>query len=185
MSFVGIHSVDLVLILLCVAGMVIGFVQGLLRQVIVLGTLYLATVLGMQYYSVFTNGLVALFAGGVTNRFLNGVAFITIVLIVTTVLNIMAFDAYRTTRLRLFPLLDHLGGTVLGLATVLILVSILLPVVSFAIAEPMPYNDQWRVLVKEEIRVAQLVPFFASLKPSILAALSPWLPGGIPSLLAQ
>lgn len=185
MSFVGIHSVDLILIGLCIAGMVLGFMQGLLRQVIVLGTLYLATVLAMQYYAVVTGWLLALFSSGVTNRLLNGAAFLLIVLVVTTVLNIMAFDAYRTTRLRLFPLLDHFGGSMLGLATAIILISLLLPVISFALVEPMPYNDQWRVLVRDEMRVAQLVPFFAQLKPAILAALSPWLPSGIPSLLAQ
>ncbi len=184
MSLVGIHSVDLIIIALCLIGMVFGFTQGLLRQVIVLGTLYVAAVLGMQYYSLVTGWMLAMFRSGVTNRFLNGVAFMLIVLVVATVLNIMAFDAYRATRLRLFPLLDHFGGSVLGLATIVILISLLLPIATFTLAEPMPYNDQWRVLVRDEILLAQLVPLFKNFNPIILGALSPWLPGGTPALLA-
>lgn len=185
MSLMGVHSVDLIIIVLCLSGMIFGFTQGLLRQVIVLGTLYVSTVLGMQYYSVVTGWLVELFRSGATNRFLNGVAFILIVLVVTTVLNIMAFDAYRTTRLRLFPLLDHFGGSVLGLATVVILISVFLPVANFTLAEPLPYNDQWRVLLHDELLVAQLVPWFKNFNPLVLSALTPWLPGGKPALLSQ
>ncbi|MBI5304067.1 MAG: CvpA family protein [Chloroflexi bacterium] len=185
MSLMGVHSVDLILIVLCITGLVLGFTQGLLRQVIALGTLYVAAVIGMQYFGVVTGWLLAVFRSGVTNRFLNGVAFLLIVFIVATVLNIMAYDVYRSTRLRVFPLLDYFGGSVLGLATMVILISLLLPVITFTLAEPMPYNDQWRVLARDEMQVAQLIPFFASLKPAVLSALSPWLPGGIPALLAQ
>lgn len=184
MSFTGMHSVDLLIIVLCLAGMVFGFTQGLLRQVIILGTLYVATVLGVQYYSVVTTWLVGVFRAGMTNRFLNGVAFMLIMLLVTTILNIMAFDVYRTTRLRLFPLLDHFGGSILGLATIVILVTLLLPVASFALTDPMPYNDQWRAAAFDELRLSQLVPLFNTFMPIVLNGLGPWLPRGVPALFA-
>lgn len=184
MNFIaGFNWLDFVIFFLIIAGMAIGLTQGLLRQIIGLAALYIGTILGAQYYRVIGDWIRTLaFQSAAPNRVLNAFSFFVILVFVSSIINWLAHDTYRSTKLQLAPLIDQLGGAILGLVTLIILISIMLPVLGFAISEPWPWNEPARQFITEGMRTFRLLPVFNALKPLLLSALGPWLPAGLPSL---
>ena len=181
MNLGGLNWVDLIVLFLAIAALAIGFAQGMLRQVIGLAAFYIATILGAQYYTLMGDFIRALMFQP-TSRFLNAISFFIIVVVVWSLISWLAFDAYSSTKLRLFPLVDQLGGSILSLATVVATLTLVLPVFAFAVGETWPGNETLRVIVDAGLHTSRLVPFFEALKPIILSGLLPWLPMGLPSL---
>lgn len=179
----GINWLDLVIFLAIFASMIVGYSQGLLRQIIALASLYIGSILGAQYFSVVSEWIRRLTFTPSTGKVVNAVAFFLILFFVTTVINWLAFDAYRSTKIRLAPLLDQLGGTILGLVTAVIVISVVIPVLTFATSEPWPWSEQARQLVLAGMQTSHIVPIFDEFKPLLLSALVPWLPAGLPSFL--
>ncbi len=177
----GFNWLDFVLFFLLIIGLVIGYVQGLVRQVIGLAALYIAAILGAQYYT-YPAGAVRYFFPDAPARFTNALGFIIIFFIVTSIINWLALDAYRSAKLRIFPLLDHMGGSLLGLITTFVAIALLLPVLLFAIGEPWPGAESTRVLLRGGLEASRLMLVFDAFKPLMLNAIGPWLPGGLPSI---
>jgi uncharacterized membrane protein required for colicin V production len=179
----GFNWLDFVIIFLIIAGMAIGLTQGLLRQMIGLAALYIGTILGAQYYRVIGDWIRTLaFQSAAPNKILNAFSFFLILIFVSSIINWLAYDAYRSTKLQLAPLLDQLGGALLGLVTMIILISIMLPVLGFATSEPWPWNEPARQFIADGMQSFRLLPVFNELKPLLLSVLGPWLPAGLPSL---
>jgi membrane protein required for colicin V production len=178
----GFNWLDFLILLLIIASTIIGFTQGLLRQVIGLAALYVAAVLGAQYYVVLSDWIGKISMQGSTNRFLNAFSFLVILFVVSSVINWLAFDAYRSTKLRIAPLIDQVGGTVLGLVTVSITIAVILPVLTFATSEPWPWSESARLFVLKGMQTSQILPIFNLLIPLLLNGIRPWLPAGLPSL---
>lgn len=178
----GFNWLDILIFFLIIMSMAVGFAQGLLRQVIGLAALYIGAILGAQYYTVIGDIIRTLSLQTSSNRFLNAFSFFVILIFVTSVINWLAYDAYRSTRIRLVPLIDQLGGTLLGLATMMILLSIVLPVISFSTSEPWPWSETARQFILDGLGTSHLLPIFDNFKPLLLNALRPWLPSGLPSL---
>src|SRR5574341_882134 len=130
--------VDMAIIVILAGGMLIGFTQGLLRQIIGLGALYLATILATQYYLAISNFIAGLLFVP-TSRFVNVVAFVIVFFAISALINILAADAYQMTKLRLFPTIDQFGGAFIGLVSVLILIILFIPLLLFVTGEPLPY----------------------------------------------
>jgi len=178
----GFNWLDFLIFFLIIVSMAVGFAQGLLRQVIGLAALYIGAILGAQYYSVIGEWIRFLSFQSSTNRFQNALSFFVILIFVSSVINWLAYDAYRSTRLRLFPLIDHLGGAILGLTSTMILVSLALSVITFATSEPWPWSETARQFITTGFQTARLLPIFDAFKPLLLNALRPWLPTGLPAL---
>lgn len=181
MNLGGINWLDLVLFLAGIVGLGVGFAQGLLRQVIGLAALYIAAILAAQYFNPAGNFLRSILFQP-TSRFLNALAFLIIIGGVWLIVTWLAFDAYQNTKIRLFPLLDHLGGSLLGLVSIIVAITFILPVINFAVSEPWPGNETLRFIIVAAVKTSRLVPIFDALKPMILSALGPWLPFGLPSI---
>jgi uncharacterized membrane protein required for colicin V production len=177
----GFNWLDFLIFFLIIASMAVGFATGLLRQVISLAALYIASILGAQYYTV-VSGWISRFSLQSGNRFQDAFAFLVIVIVVSSIINWLAFDAYRSTRIRLVPLVDQLGGAILGLVTMVITISLVLPVIAFATGEPWPWSEPTRQLVMTGMQTSRVLPIFEQLKPLLLSALRPWLPAGLPSI---
>lgn len=172
---------DMLILLLIVVSLIVGYVQGMVRQLIGLVALYIAVVLGAQYYIPISDWIRAVMAQP-TSRFLNAIVFFIIVFFVWLIISWLAFDAYRSTKLQMFPILDQLGGAILSLLTLLITITLILPVLSFAVSEPWPGAEAPRQVIENGLQVSSLVTIFAALKPGLLNTLSPWLPHGMPSI---
>lgn len=179
--FGGFNWLDLALLVLLFVGVGIGFSQGLLRQILGLAALYIGAILGAQYYTVIAGWFHFLFPDPPV-RFVNALGFLIILLAVTSLINWLAYDAYKSTHLRIFPIIDRLSGSLLGLLTAAILISLLFPVVAFASGEQWPWAEGTRLLINYALETSRLIPLFDQFKPELLNALGPWLPGGLPSL---
>jgi len=177
----GLDWIDWILILLIITSLGIGFAQGMLRQIIGLAALYIAMILAAQYY-VAVSDLIRAVIFQPTNRFLNAIAFFIIAVVVWSLISWMAFDAYRSTKVRLFPLLDQFGGSILSLVSAIVALTLILPVILFMVGEPWPGNETIRVGIESGMQASRLVPLFTAIKPAILSSLSPWLPMGLPSI---
>lgn len=181
MNLSGLNWIDLILLLLIITSLAIGFAQGMLRQMIGLAALYVAMILAAQYYIPVGDFIRAIMFQP-TSRFLNAISFFIIVVVVWSLISWMAFDVYSSTKLRLFPLIDQLGGSILSLTTAIVALTLILPVIFFMVGEPWPNNETWRSGIEMGLQASRLVPIFTAMKPALLSALAPWLPVGLPSI---
>lgn len=177
----GLNWLDLLVLMTLIVGLTIGYAQGLLRQVMNLAALYIGAVLGAQYYTIIS-GWFRIFFENAPARFINAIGFVIILVVVSSLINWLASDAYRSTELRIFPTLDHLIGALLGVVTVVILITVLVPIVTFASVESWPWAEETRYAIVNGLETSRVLPAFGSFKPMLLSGLGPWLPGGIPSL---
>lgn len=174
---------DLTIFFIMLAALAVGFAQGILRQVINLAAFYIAIILGAQYYypaSQFLRGIMFVR----TNPLLESIVFLVIVIAVWMLLTWLAFDAYRQTKIHFAPLLDQLGGSVIALATLVAALALIAPVVSFMISEPWTGAENAYQIFASAMRTSVLVKQLLVLKGQLIAAITPWMPYGIPSILA-
>jgi membrane protein required for colicin V production len=182
MGFAGLNWVDLVILLIAVFSLVAGYVRGMLRQVIWLAALYIATILGAQYYSVVGGWIRALTFQEHSSRIVNAIAFLIIVFVISFLLSWLAADAYPVEKLKLLPWVNQIGGSVLALATMVVATSVVLWVLLFSTGEPWPGNEGLRFSLMGGLHSSLLVPIFESFKDPLLKAILPWLPAGLPSI---
>jgi hypothetical protein len=147
-----------------------------------LAALYLALILGAQYHSLVGGWIRALTFQAHPSRIVNAIAFLIIVVVVSFLLSWLASDAYPTEKLKLFPLVNQIGGSILALITMVVTTSVLLWVLAFALGEPWPGNEAIRTTLAGGLQTSLLVPIFDSLKEPLLKAIIPWLPAGLPSI---
>jgi uncharacterized membrane protein required for colicin V production len=182
MSFGGLNWVDLVIIVFAVASLVVGFMQGLLKQVVWLAALYIGVVLGAQNYSLVGGWFRALTYEEHASRILNVIAFFVIVFVVSFLLSWLATDAYPLEKIKLFPVLNQVGGSVLAFASTIVLISVALWVLLFSTGEVWPGQEGIRFGLLGGLQSSQLVPILNALKEPLLKAILPWLPAGLPSI---
>src|SRR5574341_756288 len=176
-SFGGFNWFDLLILILLTLGVAIGYAPGVVRQIMGIAALYIATILAAQYFFVVAGWIRFVFTNAPI-RIANALAFFIILSATLALINYLAADAYSSTRLEMFPLLDSFGGGTLGLATTFISIIVALPVLAFATSEPLPFLEPTRLLIAQGLEASRFVPLFASLKPALLNVLAPWLPGG-------
>ena len=181
MNLGGLNWIDLIVLFLVIASLAIGFAQGMLRQVVSLAALYIATILATQYYTLLSDFIRSIMFQP-TSRFLNAISFFIIVVVVWSLLNWLALDAYNSTKVHLFPLVDQLGGSILCFVTLIAALSLILPIVTFTVGETWPGNESTRVVIQQGLDTARLVPVFEAIKPVFLSGIAPWLPHGLPSI---
>ena len=181
MNLGGLNWIDLIILFLVLSSLAVGFAQGMLRQIIGLAALYVATILATQYYTTVGDFIRAIIFQP-TSRFLNAISFFVIVVVVWLLISWLAFDAYSSTKVRLFPLLDQLGGSILSLVTLIAILSLTLPIITFVVGETWPGNEATRASIEQGLLTARLVPVFEVLKPLFLSGILPWLPHGLPSI---
>ncbi len=177
----GFNGLDIFIFALVIVGIGVGLAQGLLRQVIGLAALYIGAILGAQYYSVLS-GFLRFILLSAPSKFLNALSFFIILIAVYTLINLLANDAYQSTKLKIFPGVDQLGGALVGLVAPIITLTLALPVLTFATSESWPFFDQTRFIVIEMLETSRFLSVLEYFKPIILSAIGPWLPAGLPAL---
>ncbi len=177
----GFNWLDVLLVMLLFVAMFVGYAQGVMRQIINLAALYVAAILAAQYHLLVAAGIRSILVD-LPSRFVNGFAFFVIVIVVTSIVGWLATDAYQSMRLNIFPVVDHLGGGVVALFTTIVAITLVLPVLSFTSLEVWPTAEPARQFIHEGLITSNMLQVFESLKPYMLGALGPWLPGGLPSI---
>jgi uncharacterized membrane protein required for colicin V production len=180
--FFGINLADIAIILVLMSGMILGFSQGMIRQLIGLGVLYIAAVLATQYYPPLAHWLNMILKSNAPMRAIDGIAFFSVAIPVTLVLNYLSYDTYKTTRLQMFPVLDRFGGLLLGLVSIIVIISLTVPIFIFMLNEPWVSNDTLRIAMRDSIQSSQLAKYSELIKPPLVSIISPWLPGSIPAI---
>jgi len=179
----GFNWFDLVLILLLLVGMSVGYSQGMVRQVIGLAALYISFVIATQFFQ----GASRIFSDLVNEpptTLTNAVSFFGIFFLILAVVNFLGIDAYKMTRIRLVPILDHIGGMLLGVVSMWIILTIATNVTIFAVnTQGWTGNAEgFRLLLKTGLDNSRISEITVSTLPVIVATIRPWLPSGIPAL---
>lgn len=184
MAFAGISWLDVVMVLIVVGSIAFGFRQGLIRQLSLFISGYIATVLSAQYHGVLARLLVDLFDAK-NPEIARIVAFVMLLILFTVVVTWIVWTAYRETKLPTVVVLDHVGGAMLGVIIGLAAASLTLVLARYALDIPWGEGSQIRYLLHTGVLNSAFQEVFISPLPLIHALLRPWLPAGIPVLLDQ
>lgn len=173
---------DLILIFMLLVGMAIGYAQGLVRQLIGLAAVYIALVIATQFFVSLTQ-LVTSVTLSQPNTLSNALSFFAIALLTLFVLNLLGQDAYRQLKFKLPALLDHLAGIFLGVASMWIILTVVVNVLTFAANTQAWGNAEgYRVILNNGLTYSRIAEVTASTLPMIVATIRPWLPGGLPAI---
>ncbi|MGB8647143.1 MAG: CvpA family protein [Anaerolineae bacterium] len=177
---VGLNWFDLALFIALLAGLAVGYYQGLVRQLINLAAFYLGAIVASQYYSMLgyaVKGTMATTPG----LAVNAGAFFVIMMIVVVILNILALDATKM-MIRLPPVVEHLGGMVLGLSATWVFITIAVSILLVITQEGWSEAEGARQIIYSGVHESQIAHATQTTLPALLGAIKPWLPGGIPNI---
>lgn len=184
MMLTAFNLLDWTILLVIIGALVLGYLQGILRQVIWLAALYIAMILATQYHRLVGDWIRYLTFQPHPSRTVNAVAFLIITLVVVFLLSWLAADAYPAEKIKIFPLLNQLGGSILAIVTTILLLGLLLRILQFAVSEPWPQNESLRLNVLQVLQTSLLVPSLQSLQQPLVEMIVPWLPGRtVPAIL--
>lgn len=183
MNVATISWIDLVMVLMLVGSIGFGFHQGLLRQIVLLLALYIATVLSAQYYEQFTDWLVLYFPSSL--EVARVIAFLLLAVALTILATSLIWSAYEQTRLPSVVMLDEAGGAALGGLIGVFIIGLTLTLAHYAVQAPWPSGSPIKELLHTGLINSALEDMFSTSVPLIQAALRPWLPSGIPLLLGS
>lgn len=174
--------VDLLLIIMLLIGMVVGYAQGLIRQIIGLAAVYVALVIATQFFIPLSQAISSLTLNQ-PSTLSNATSFFVILLIVIILLNILGQDAFRRVRFSVVPLLDRLGGMILGVVSMWVLLTVVVNVLTFAInAQSWGTAESYRFILDNGISNSRVAAVTDTTLPMIVAAIRPWLPTSLPAL---
>ena len=175
-----LNPLDALIVFALLGGIVMGFVQGLVRMALSILVLYVATVLAMTFY-VRGGWLIAYLTSGALPRTIDeALAFLLILLLFTLVVNFVLNRTYKDTALPGLRKIDQLGGMVLGFVLVSIWVGLAIVALAFVLTATSEIGSGfWRTLSYYFTR-STLIPIFYRFLPLAYATLRPWMPKGLP-----
>lgn len=173
--------IDFIILLVLLTFMGLGFMQGLIRRSVGLLALYFGLVVATQYYRLLSNWLATLLRSRST-AVTESLVFVSILSLVAVAINWSFYLSYRDTRLGFLEIADRLGGMGLGLISGYVGISVALVTLRFMTQHPWPAWNYIRLGVIRGFGNSMLVPLFLNTLPTIYRTLTPWLPGGLPTI---
>ena len=180
---------DILLLLVFVGLVALCFWHGLLRELWLLLSLYLAAVLA-SLYGDYIAGLVgaqlpevgpATTGGSASSALGFFVVFAVGVIVLFTILAAL-FARVRLGASLLW--LDKVGGITLGLITAFVLTAFIAYLLQALLAGPGPLHEfAFFSILRQQRQTSPLLQAFLAAQPVILATLQPWLPGRLPAFL--
>lgn len=174
------NPLDVLLGILLILGMMVGWAQGSIRQILSLVSLYLSLILA-SYFLEFLGRYIGVLRPEIRGQVANSVAFLIIMTAVYAFLSWLSRRAFPETRLKFLWILDRAGGVVLSFfvtaleLAVAFSLFISMGLVSFLGAD---LGHLFQVYLD-----SSTVAFFLGNWLSLFAeAMRPWLPGGVPRL---
>jgi len=178
----GFNWLDFILIVLLLIGMAVGYAQGLIRQLIGLGALYVALVLATTFFRWLSQTFAQIWKVQ-PNTLTNAIAFFVILFLVMAIVNFLGIDAYKTTKLRLMPFLDHITGMLLGVLSMWIIITIGVSVLSFSVNTQNWLNAETaQLIIKSGLATSQVAIVTNATLPMIVDTIRVWLPTGLPAV---
>jgi uncharacterized membrane protein required for colicin V production len=176
------NNLDLILVAIVAICVVVGYVQGFLRQAANLGAIYLSLVLAAQYHVIVGNWLHTFFQTDATARAAAG--FVVVFLWGVLFLGWVIRHVYPTMRLIGLGIFDNAGGAGLGLLTGLGVACLVSIVLGFVLAAPWPGAEAMRSGLAVSTRSSSVLPVLAAYAPLLQHSLTPWFPGGVPAIFS-
>jgi uncharacterized membrane protein required for colicin V production len=181
-------------------GSLLGFFQGVLRQVISLVSIYIAIVIALFLYRPFGSAL-GLIAPGMGVNARETLAFAIILVLINTFVTFNARDLTidpkpakegieaeleqslvgRLSRRFILAPANHLGGMVFGFISSCVWVSLIIIMIRFVMQVPWPGYDGIRMLIVTGLQTSALAQF-AEWPIMLIRNSVVWLPGGLPPL---
>jgi uncharacterized membrane protein required for colicin V production len=179
---ITISWLDILMVLVLMGSMAFGLRQGLLRHLILLLALYLGVVVAANYYAQGGELLVNTVAPSASVEMARIVAFVALFVIVTFVLIVAFWRAYRQTKLPTTYMLDEAGGTLLGAVAGIVLINLLLAISWQILETPWPDGIGFTSFLQAGLVESSLKEAFSVPMPLIQAALRPLIPADVPLL---
>ena len=172
--------IDVLILLALFGGVTLGLSQGLVRQLMSICALYVATTLSLQYYRLVSTTLADwLLDVGPAAR--NGLAMALIFLVAFAVLGWLSFAVYPSTRIATFELFDRLSGAIAAGVWAVFLSGIALSVTAYVLDGGYASWEQPRQAFDQLLLQSELSGPILSVLPIVLRLVSPWLPYGMPA----
>lgn len=181
MAIATISWLDLVLVTMLVASIAFGFHQGLLRQICLMVSLYVAAVLSAQYHGHLASLLASLFPA--STEMARVFAFALMLAALTFIVTWLIWNGYRQTRLPDAVVLDSLSGAVLGGVVGILVTSMAVVLAQYLLEAPWPEGNPIKYYLHEGLSDSAMQGVFRSPVPLIHATLRFWLPDDIPLML--
>jgi uncharacterized membrane protein required for colicin V production len=177
------NALDLIIVVLLAAGIVAGWKQGLVRQLLGMAAFYVALVLGAQYYRLI-GGWVMSISPNSTWVAVDTLAFLFLFAVVLLTFTWVGRQVYADTHIPFFALLDALSGSVFGALGACLQVIIGLSLVRFVLSISWFEWESTRQVVLQVFRTSSLEPMFIGAAPMLYVLIRPWLPSGLPALFS-
>ena len=172
------------IILALIAGMFVGFWQGLVRQAVTLGAFYIASVLSTRLYPNVSTLILAL-SHNMVPTVADVVAFFILLFVIGLVAVFLTMDTLRKVTERPPGAAGRVGGGVCGLIFTAVFISITLVALNFATLNPWPASSEpVRQLLVEAHQSSNLVPVFRQLNPVVMQSIRFW-GGSLPPMFAS
>ena len=181
-----LNPLDALIAFALLGGIVLGFLQGLVRMALGLLVLYIATVLAMTFYAQ-GGRLIAYLSSGALPRPMNeALAFVFILLLFSLVVNFILSRTYKDTALPGLQQVDQLGGMVLGFVLVSVWIGLAIVALAFVLTTTSGAPSGFRQTLTYYFMNSTLIPIFYRFLPLVYATLRPWMPKGLsPDILSQ
>ncbi|TMC58851.1 MAG: CvpA family protein [Chloroflexi bacterium] len=173
-----INWLDIVITVVLISGMVVGYTQGMLRQLLVLGVVVISLVLSAQYYQ-----LIYLYVRQLEPNMIETVAqvitFFVVMFVLVVVLTIVLIDVMRRLNQQQKPAgsMSRVIGGALGLIVAGMFVTISLIALTFMTLNTWPGTGEalreWLVSARQR---SDFVAVFRLFFPLILQIIRPWVP---------
>ncbi|MCL5958856.1 MAG: CvpA family protein [Chloroflexi bacterium] len=183
MTQFDVNWVDAGISFLLLAGLLAGAYQGLLRQALLLGSIYISTVLAAQYYRFVNDQLWYVFPN--SDSVARSFASLALVFIVAfVVLNWMSYTVHGNTRLPVLSIADLTGGAALGLFSGWILAVVVVAIVNYGLKVDWIGMESTVWFARDQMSRSIFAPVLSSEIQRFAVALRLWLPAGLPAPFA-
>jgi uncharacterized membrane protein required for colicin V production len=177
------NALDLIILALLAAGILTGWKQGLVRQLLGMASFYVALVLGAQYHRI-VGGWVMAIAPNSVWVVVDTMAFLFLFVVVLLTFTWVGRQVYADTHIPFFALLDSLTGSVFGILAACLQVIIALSLMRFVLSISWIEWESTRQVFLQVFRTSVLEPIFVGAAPMLYVLIRPWLPSGLPALLS-
>ncbi|MDY7041531.1 MAG: CvpA family protein [Chloroflexota bacterium] len=177
------NLLDVLLTFALIGGGTLGLFQGLIKQAVSLGSLYIALVVATISYRLTGGWLSSTF--GHERAASEALSFMVILAFLYIGLMVAVSDLIKDHKRNPPGMIDRLGGMALGFFNTGIWVAIALSLLNSTLVFSWYTYDPLRQALRHQIQTSSLRPAFGYLLPTLLVTVRPFLPGGLPTLFTN
>lgn len=173
-----LNPLDVIIGFALLAGVAWGFIRGLVRMILSLVVLYVATILAMTFYDELGGWFGYVTGYNLSDSANETIAFLFILIVTAVLMTFVLSRTYKDTELPGVRQIDQLGGLVVGFFLTAIWIGLAIIALAFVLKAPVEGAGAFRQNVMNYFRTSNLIPIFYRFLPVAFATLKPWMPKG-------